>query len=213
LTADTVVPGVEIIATIASAGPGPDGNYSTERPVAELAPLVHAASDAGLTVVLDLQPGRADFLAQAQQYEPLLELPYVSLALDPEWRLGPGQLPLKQIGSVGIDEVNAVAAWLAQLVADHHLPQKMLVLHQFMQRMVQDRDRLDTSHDELALVVHVDGQGGQAAKVDTWNTVRQGAPAGLHWGWKNFYDEDKPAMLTPPATYAITPTPDLVTYQ
>jgi hypothetical protein len=213
LTKETVVPGVEIIATIASAGPGPDGNYSQERPVAELLPLAQAAGAAGMAVVLDLQPGRADFLTQAQEYQPLLELPNVSLALDPEWRLGPDQLPLRQIGHVGIDEVNAVAGWLAQLVRDHHLPQKALVLHQFMLRMIDGRDRVDTSHDELALVIHVDGQGGQPAKVGTWNTIRQGAPAGVHWGWKNFYDEDKPAMLDPSGTYAIQPTPDLVTYQ
>jgi hypothetical protein len=213
LTGDTVVPGVEIIATIASAGPGPDGNYSAERPVAELQPLVDAAGQAGMTVVLDLQPGRTDFLTQAKQYEDLLKLPYVGLALDPEWRLEPDQVHLRQIGHVGIDEVNAVAGWLAALVRDHHLPQKMFVLHQFQLRMIDGRERLDTSHDELAVVIHVDGQGAQGAKFGTWNAIRQGAPANVHWGWKNFYDEDTPAMLDPASTYAISPTPDLVTYQ
>jgi len=213
LTPDTVVPGVEIIATIASAGPGPDGNYSQERPISDLLPLVQAAGAAGETVVLDLQPGRTDFLTQAQEYEPLLELPYVGLALDPEWRLGPNQVHLRQIGHVSVDEVNAVSAWLAQLVADHHLPQKALVLHEFMLSMIDGRERLDTSHDELAMVIHVDGQGGQGAKVGTWNAIRNGAPAGVHWGWKNFYDEDTPAMLGPAATYAISPVPDLVSYQ
>jgi hypothetical protein len=213
LTKDAVVPGVEIIATIASAGPGPDGNYSQERPVGELLPLVQAAGAAGMTVVLDLQPGRTDFLTQAKEYQPLLELPYVGLALDPEWRLEPTQVHLRQIGHVDVDEVNAVAAWLAQLVADRHLPQKVLVLHEFALSMIQDRQRLDTSHDELAMVIHVDGQGSQGAKVGTWNAVREGAPAGIHWGWKNFYDEDTPAMLDPAGTYAIQPTPDLVTYQ
>ncbi len=213
LTGDTVVPGVEIIATIASAGPGTDGNYSQERPVGELLPLVQAAGAAGMSVVLDLQPGRTDFLTQAQEYQGLLELPNVSLALDPEWRLGPDQVHLKQIGHVGVDEVNTVSAWLAQLVRDHHLPQKVLVLHEFALRMIDGRDRLDMTHDELAVVIHVDGQGSQPAKVGTWNAIRQGAPAGIHWGWKNFYDEDTPAMLDPAGTYAIRPVPDLVTYQ
>ena len=108
LTTDAVVPAVEIIATIASAGPGDDGNYSQERSVEELRPLVEAAGAAGMAVVLDLQPGRTDFLTQAQQYADLLALPYVGLALDPEWRLAPDQVHLRQIGSVGIDEVNGV---------------------------------------------------------------------------------------------------------
>jgi len=213
LTTDTVVPGVEIIATVASAGAGDDGNYSNELPVDTLRPLVDAAGAAGMTVVLDLQPGRTDFLTQAKLFEELLRLPHVGLALDPEWRLKPDQVHLRQIGSVPIDEVNAVSAWLAQLVRDHHLPQKMFVLHQFMLRMVPVRERLDMSHDELAMVVHVDGQGHQGSKAGTWNAIREGAPAGIHWGWKNFYDEDKPTVLDPAGTYLITPVPDLVTYQ
>ena len=213
LTGDAVIPGVEIIATIASAGPGDDGNYSEEKPIAALLPLVQAASDAGMAVVLDLQPGRTDFLTQAKLYEELLLMPNVGLALDPEWRLAPDQVHLRQIGSVGIDEVNEVAAYLAQLVRDHHLPQKMLILHQFSLRMIAERERLDLGHDELAMVIHVDGQGSQGAKVGTWNAIRAGAPEGLHWGWKNFYDEDTPAMLDPAGTYRIAPTPDLVTYQ
>ncbi|MGN8246145.1 hypothetical protein ACTHAM_003280 [Cellulomonas soli] len=211
LTTDQVVPMVEIIATIASAGPGPDGNYSDERPVDALRPLVDAAGQAGVAVVLDLQPGRTDFLTQAQQYEELLALPHVGLALDPEWRLAPDQVHLRQIGSVGIDEVNATAAWLAQLTRERHLPQKMFVVHQFASRMVSDRARLDVSHDELAVLIHVDGQGTQPAKAGTWNALRTDAPP-VHWGWKNFYDEDLP-MLDPTQTYQVQPLPDLVTYQ
>ena len=47
------------------------------------------------------------------------------------------------------------------------LPQKMFVLHQFSLRMIAGRERLDTSHDELATVIHVDGQGSQPAKAGT----------------------------------------------
>ncbi|MFS0704746.1 hypothetical protein AB6N23_09520 [Cellulomonas sp. 179-A 9B4 NHS] len=211
LTADTVVPAVEIIATIASAGPGDDGNYSNERPVEDLRPLVEAAGAAGTYVVLDLQPGRTDFVTQAQRYADLLALPHVGLALDPEWRLAPDQVHLRQIGSVGADEVNATAEWLAQFTRDRGLPQKMFVLHQFQLRMLTDRERIDTSHDELATVIHVDGQGSQPAKAGTWATLRNGAPP-VHWGWKNFYDEDLP-MLDPVQTYQVQPVPDLVTYQ
>jgi hypothetical protein len=213
LVGATVVPTFEIIATVASAFPGPDGNYSAEGDVETLRPWVEAAGAAGLYVVLDLQPGRTDFLTQAQQYQSLLELPYVGLALDPEWRLAPGQVHLTQIGQVGVDEINAVVTWLADLTRAKLLPQKLLVLHQFQVRMIVDRERLDTSRDELAFLVHVDGQGGQAAKQDTWRVLHQDAPAPLSWGWKNFIDEDIP-MLTPEETISqVLPTPQLVTYQ
>lgn len=208
-----VVPMHEIIATVASAGAGPDGNYSNEIPAEQLRPWVEAAGAAGLYVVLDLQPGRTDFLTQAQRYTSLLELPYVGLALDPEWRLGPDQLHLKQIGSADIAEINSVVSWLAALTNDRALPQKLLVLHQFRPSMIQNRPGLDMTHPELALLLHVDGLGSQPDKQDTWATLHADAPAGVAWGWKNFYDEDQP-MLTPEQTMSeVSPTPDLITYQ
>jgi len=208
-----VVPMHEIIATVAAAGAGADGNYSNEIPAEVLRPWVEAAGAAGVYVVLDLQPGRTDFLSQAQQYSSLLELPYVGLALDPEWRLAPDQRHLAQIGRVDVAEINAVLGWLAALTSDNALPQKLLVLHQFRSSMIQNRGALDLTHPELALLLHVDGLGGQPDKQATWSALQTDAPPGLAWGWKNFIDEDRP-MLTPEQTMVdVTPTPDLVTYQ
>jgi hypothetical protein len=208
-----VVPAFEIIATVASSAPGADGDYSAEAVVEELRPWVEAAGAAGLYVLLDLQPGRTDFLTQAERYRSLLELPHVGLALDPEWRLGPDQVHLTQIGSVAIEEVNGVVAWLADLTRAHALPQKLLVLHQFQLAAIVGRERLDTSRDELAVMIHADGLGTQGDKQATWRTLHENAPGGLFWGWKNFYDEDAP-MLTPEQTIAqVSPRPALVTYQ
>lgn len=213
LTDDVVVPAFEMIVTVASAGAGPDGNYSNELPVESFVPWIEAARDAGVYVVIDLQPGRTDFLTQARLYEPLLTYPNVGLALDPEWRLAPDQVHLRQIGSVGVDEINAVSAYLAELTRAERLPQKLLVLHQFMLRMIDGRERLDLSHPELALLIHADGQGSQGAKAGTWAALHQGAPDGIAWGWKNFIDEDSPT-LTPEQTYTrVDPIPDFVSYQ
>jgi hypothetical protein len=213
LVEDPVVPAFEIIATVASSVPGGDGDYSSEADVEELRPWVEAAGEAGLYVVLDLQPGRTDFLTQAQRYQALLELPHVGLAMDPEWRLGSDGVHLTQIGSVGVDEVNRVTGWLADLTREHLLPQKLLVLHQFQLRMIDGRERLDTSRDELAVMVHADGQGTQGDKQATWRALHTDPPAGIAWGWKNFYDEDAP-MLTPEQTISgVSPRPDLISYQ
>ncbi|MFT2706445.1 hypothetical protein [Clavibacter zhangzhiyongii] len=210
---EPVIPMFELIATVAAGSAGPDGDYSSEVPVETLQPWIDAARDAGVYVVLDLQPGRTDFLTQARRYESVLAQPGVGLALDPEWRLGADQVPLKQIGSVSAAEVDATTDWLAGLVRDRGLPQKMLVLHQFRLSMIQDRSALDTSHPELAMLVHADGQGGQPDKQATWRALHADAPAGLAWGWKNFIDEDTP-MLTPEQTMRdVSPVPDLVTYQ
>ena len=134
-------------------------------------------------VILDLQPGRANLLAQAQRYRSLLELPDVGLALDPEWKLQPGQLPLRQIGSVSVNEVNDVIRWLAALDrAQYRLPQKLLVLHQFQLSMISDEPELDTRHDDLAILFHMDGQGTPADKQQTWDAITKAAPAGVFLG-------------------------------
>jgi hypothetical protein len=206
-----VIPAFEIITTVAATQPGADGDYSNEVEIAKIRPYVDAAKAAGVYVMLDLQPGRTDFLTQAKRYEELLAEPHVGLALDPEWRLQPQQVHLKQIGSVNIDEINQVGDWLAGMVRERNLPQKLLLLHQFRTSMIVDRERLDTSHDELALMVHADGFGTQGMKRDTWNVLRADSP-NVYWGWKNFIDEDRP-MLDPAATMQVSPDIVFVSYQ
>ncbi|WP_282005629.1 hypothetical protein [Propioniciclava sinopodophylli] len=209
----TVIGSFEIITTVASAAAGDDGDYSYETPIEKLMPWVEAAEANDIYVVLDLQPGRTGFLEQAKRYEELLLRPTVGLALDPEWRLKPDQKHLRQIGQVHIDEVNEVGAWLADLVAEHELPPKVLTLHQFQTRMIIDRARLDTSRPEVQYLVHVDGQGGQGAKQGTWSVIRRDLPPRVWLGWKNFEDEDIP-MLTPKQTVEqVHPTPHFISYQ
>jgi hypothetical protein len=208
---EPVVPAFEIITTVASGAPGEDGDYSYPIDAAALREWVDAAGQAGVYVVLDLQPGRTDFLTQARQYEEYLREPHVGLALDSEWRLKPDEVHLRQIGSVSAAEVNSVAAWLAQFTAENHLPQKLLLLHQFKLSMITERGTLDLSHDELAVMIHADGFGTPGQKLDTWGVLRQDAPP-VWWGWKNFYDEDQPTM-SPAETMAIEPRPWFVSYQ
>jgi hypothetical protein len=207
-----VIPAFEIIATVAEASPGPDGSFSYQTPAAELLPWVRQATADGLYVVLDLQPGRASVLAQAERYQALLGLPDVGLAIDPEWKLQPGQRPLRQIGHVDVSEVNAVVSWLAGLTARDRLPQKLLVLHQFKLTMINGEQRLDTSQDDLAVVVHMDGQGTPAVKQATWNAVTAAAPPGVYFGWKNFLVKDHPT-LTPEQTMTKSPVPVMISYQ
>ena len=212
LSSVPVVPTFEIIATVADAAAGPDGNYSGESSVASLLPWVQQATAAGLYVVLDLQPGSADVLEQAKLYTQLLAMPNVGLAIDPEWALAPGEHPLQQIGSLKAAQINAVGAWLEALTASKHLPQKLLVLHQFRLSMIGDEPALKTNYDDVAVLIHMDGEGGTSNKIATWTAVVHAAPKGVPFGWKNFYVEDHPTM-TPAQTMAQKPTPVMISYQ
>lgn len=213
LTDRTVIPMFEIITTLALGDPSPNGNYTREISPDALLPWIERAEQEGIYVVLDLQPGRADLLDQARQYESLLRRPHVGLAIDPEWKLRADQRPLQQIGQVQAEEVNRVGDWLSALTREHQLPQKLFVLHQFQLRMLPDRAQIRTDQDELQILIHVDGQGAQPDKQATWTTMQQDAPANVVWGWKNFHDEDLP-MLTPRQTIdQVDPTPVMISYQ
>lgn len=212
LMRERAVPALEVIATVASASPAASNSYSYPVSMDVLRAWVTTARQQGVYVVLDLQPGRESFPAQAQRYRTLLMEPNVGLALDPEWRLKPGEVPLVQIGSVDIAEVNQTAVWLAQLTRANKLPQKLFLLHEFRPSMLPDRAQLDTTHPELAYVIQMDGQGTQPQKLDTWKTIMADPPAGVHFGWKNFYVKDTPTR-SPADTMALTPQPWYVSYQ
>ncbi len=139
-----VVPAFEIIATVASAGAGGDGDYSSETARDVIRPWIEIAAANDVYVVLDLQPGRTDFLTQAKIYEEFLRLPHVGLALDPEWRLKPDQVHLRQIGTVDAAEINRVVEWLAAIVRDEALPQKLFIVHQFRFSMITNRSLIET---------------------------------------------------------------------
>ena len=67
------------------------------------------------------------------------------------------------IGHVDAREVNATSAWLAQLVARHDLPQKLFLIHQFTDDMVDDTQL--QQRDGLAMVLNADGFGTPPVKV------------------------------------------------
>jgi hypothetical protein len=208
-----VIPTLEIITTIASANLTGNNDYSNELDIAKIQPWVDRAKQENMYVLLDLQPGRTDFLTQAKLYESLLKEPHVGLALDPEWRLqSPEARHLRSIGSVSAAEINQTSAWLADLVKKYDLPQKMLLIHQFKLSMITSRETLMTDREELAYVIHADGHGNLEQKIDTYKNLQVGLPLNISMGWKNFYDEDLPTP-TPEQTMQQRAQPVFVSYQ
>lgn len=206
------IPTFEMLASVASA-PITDGDYSYEWPIDTFDQWIEVATENDVYVILDLQPGRDDFLNQAKQYRDLLLLPNVGLALDPEWRLGPDEVHLRQVGHVDAAEVNLVVDWLADLVRDNGLPQKMLIVHQFRLDMILNREILK-QRPELQMIVQMDGDGFEAQKDNTYAALtRNTEDAHWSWGWKNFFDEDEPGPPSPESTMGKNPSPVYVSYQ
>jgi hypothetical protein len=181
----------ELIVSIADRHAGRGHDYSHDIARAEVQKYIDAAHRHDALLLLDIQPGRSDFLSVAKRWAWALKDPYVGLALDPEWRMGKHGVPGNRIGSVGAGEVNRVSAWLRDLVARNALPQKLFVLHQFRTAMI---DRIGTIEPRrgLVMVQHVDGFGTPGQKLATFHAVAR--PRQFLMGFKLFYDEDTHRM-------------------
>ncbi|WP_244932098.1 hypothetical protein [Nocardioides sp. W7] len=204
-----VQPVFELIVTVADSQPGPDGDYSHDIERADVRRYIAAARRHGVLLLLDLQPGRSDFLTVAKRWEWALRDPYVGLALDPEWRMPSGQVPGRVVGRVHAREVNKTSAWLAGLVRRERLPEKLFVLHQFRTSMLPDIERIK-NRPGLASVQHVDGFGNRREKRATYTAVAK--PRQFTMGFKLFYDEDVNRM-GPADVHAIRPRVRFVSFQ
>lgn len=204
-----LLPAMELIVTVATRGAGADGNYSSPSTDEEIAPYLAAAREVGALLLLDVQPGRSDFLGEVQRYERWLREPDVGIALDPEWRMGPGEVPGDRVGSVDADEVNRVADYVAGIVREGELPQKLFVVHQFTESMISNRAAI-VAPPELSVNFHLDGFGSRSAKLGTYDRLYP--PERYSVGFKLFYDEDT-NLFAPADVLALPRPPDLVTYQ
>jgi hypothetical protein len=204
-----VLPALELIAVVAARDPGDGGRYDTRADDATIASYLAAARRAKAVLLLDIQPGRSDFLTEARRLEKWLALPDVGLALDPEWRVSAGQVPGQVIGRVDAAEVNATTGWLESVMTAHDLPQKLVVIHQFTDDMV-DEQALVPRRGE-AIVLNADGFGGQAIKRAKYRRFTRQAP-GFAPGFKLFYKEDV-GLMTPAQVLRLRPPPDFVVYE
>ncbi len=205
-----VLPVFELIATIAADAPGDDGMYRMHQSDEVIGRYLSAARRAKALLLLDIQPGRGDFLTEARRLERWLREPDVGLALDPEWHVGPGEVPGKVIGSVTAEEVNAVSAYLSAFVTDHDLPDKLFVVHQFTSSMIENKERVQQRLG-LALTMNVDGFGDRSNKVSKYDLFTSELTR-FHNGFKLFYEEDT-NLMTPRQVLALRPPPDLVVYE
>jgi hypothetical protein len=205
-----VLPAFELIATIATAAPGDDGLYRMHQTDAVITRYLRAARKAKALLLLDIQPGRGDFLSEVRRLERWLREPDVGIALDPEWHVKPGEVPGQVIGSVTADEVNAAAQYVSSFVVDHDLPEKLFVVHQFTSGMIVDKERV-VKRSGLAVTMNVDGFGDRANKLSKYAQFTSEL-ARFHDGFKLFYEEDT-NLMSPGAVLDMRPPPDLVVYE
>jgi hypothetical protein len=205
-----VLPAMELIAVVAAAHPGEGERYNTRQEPRVINRYLRAARKAKALLILDIQPGRSDFFTEAQRLRRWLKEPDVGLAIDPEWRMAPGQIPGKVIGSVEAREVNATSAWLAQIVQRRNLPEKLFLIHQFTDDMVDDTQLQE--RPGLSMVLNTDGFGGRELKIAKYHDFTRSPRPFFHRGFKLFYREDT-GLMKPRQVLRLRPPPDVVIYE
>jgi len=207
----SVVPALHLIAAVAQASPQADGSYLTRLDPETIERYVEVARRQGILLFLDVQIGWADPLTEVQALAPYLAEPFVHLALDPEFATADsGVAPGAVIGTLGAADVNRVQYYLARYVRAHDLSPKVLVVHQFMEYMLEDTEDY-ARLPEVELTIDMDGFGGVEAKLSKYEAYALGSyserPA-----LKLFYDWDTP-LLSPADVLKLKHPPRIVIYQ
>jgi hypothetical protein len=159
LNGDTgAVGALDVIYSLAQAEPTANGMYVRHLEPYLVESYVQLAEEHDLQVFLDLQIGRSQILDEVRGIERYLLNPRVHVAIDPEYAVGPEGVPIVTPGRITGDEINAVQAYLRELVERHQLPAKILVVHQYMEDTVVDGDRVEAMAD-VDFVLNMDGLG------------------------------------------------------
>ena len=205
-----ILPGFEVIASVAQADPMADGSYLAHTDAALIQPYVDYTAANDMVLFLDYQFGRTSLERELAMAESWLLYPHVHLALDPEFKMNADELPGVHIGQITGPEVTVAQEWLADLCERNGLPPKVLTVHQFHYSMIEQKE-LISPVSGVQLVVDMDGHGPPWMKADSYAVVITQEPIEYH-GIKLFYPFDDP-LMTPAEVLAFDPPPDLIIYQ
>jgi hypothetical protein len=185
---------------------------------------------------LDMTIGRSPVQRELAEIWPYLQLPWVQVALDPEWDFvyggscGSG-LPNFDTGRMRASEINYVIDQLSALVQTRHLPPKILIVHEFAPEVnpanastCADPSKSVAIPNEgwqhiqlkpgVQVVVNADGFGGPDAKQYIYNEF-DNVQRIQYGGFKLFYAvnslHDAP-LMTPNQVIGMDPPPLLIMF-
>jgi hypothetical protein len=210
-----ILPVFELIAVLVQAYAGADGKYRVrvyDSVVDEY--LAAARANKGL-LLLNIQPGRSDFLSEVKRFEKYLREPDVGVALDPEWAVLPKQLPNIYYGQATGGAINDVITYLSEIVASNNLPEKVLVFHEVNAYVVKHEAEIKPAPG-VVVIKSVDGWGPKGMKINTYNVLMRMKSAEIHPGFKLFFDEDRQrggTLMTPAEVLDLVPPPEYVMYE
>jgi hypothetical protein len=202
-----VTPAFHLIHGLASSDPGRDKDYLLPLSSEKVMKYIDAAKINGFAVIIDSQLGERTPLEAVKPVLKYLEHDNVHLAIDPEFEVhGLEVRPGKVIGHISAEQVNQVqSAMTDYLKANDIKGNKMLIVHMFTEHMLAEKGKLE-KYDRINLVTNLDGHGSPGLKVKTYNTLYSADLSSKSaGGFKLFFREDKPSMMTPKQVLGLDP--------
>ncbi len=207
-----VIPAIHYIAVTAQRNPGAGSTYRARMPGREIEKAIELAESINGIVFLDVQVGHSSLQEELPALKKYLELPNVHLGIDPEYSMKGGQVPSSVIGTFDATDINYASEFLATIVKEKSLPPKILVVHRFTQGMVTNVKKI-LIRPEVQVVMHMDGFGGPAKKIDSYKLVAR-EPV-QYMGMKIFYQNDEAGgrLMTKEEILNLMPSPVYIQYQ
>lgn len=218
-----VKPVFHLIYGMAAGDPGRDKSYLLTLSDKVLMKYIDAAQSNGFLVIIDTQLGA---LTPIEAIKPVLKYlthESVHLAIDPEFEVnGLDVRPGKVIGHVTGEQINQVQSAMADYLSENGIKEeKILMVHRFTEGMIKDAEAVKP-FDQIDLIMNLDGHGSPGLKVKVYNSLyTHVAAAKASGGFKLFFQEDKPTMMTPRQVLGLDPvgktsvkqTPKYINYQ
>ncbi|HOE76620.1 MAG TPA: hypothetical protein PLM50_06670, partial [Rectinema sp.] len=208
---DGVIPAFYII--YGTCWPGGEIGYLDDKILLD---YIRYAQSMGMLVFIDHQIGKYSLRGAMDKILPFLRYPNVHLAIDPEWRT---LSPMKEIGFITAAELNDAQNYMDAYIRANDIPGiRMLVVHQFADKMIQDREEVISHRDRVILIHTADGFGAPKLKKATYqrNANAENMPIK---GFKLFFKSDFPLagfdmpLMSPAEVMQLEPRPSLVIYQ
>ena len=209
-----VVPGLHMVAVVAQGDPGPSGHWRSIARDADVEKVYGWAKELNGIFIVDIQVGTDDIRNLLPRFDWILQNPDVHLGVDPEFMMKDGSRPGSKIGTMDAADVNYVIEHLSNLVREHNLPPKVLIVHRFTRRMVTNASQIRPT-SEVQVVMHMDGWGQPWLKRDSYRDYMIREPVQFP-GIKLFYGNDTKGgstLMTPNDILALWPRPLYVQYQ
>ena len=177
---------------------------------------IQYALSQNMIVFVDHQIGKYTVKEAMERILPFLKYPNVHLAIDPEWRT---LIPMKEIGSITAEELNQAEELMQDYIVEHDIPGiRMLVVHQFHEKMIRGREKVRADQERVLLVHTADGFGSPSLKKSTYSMIAKADNMPVK-GFKLFFKSDFPLagydkpILSPQEVMELDPRPSLIIYQ